>query len=125
MLRKVGVFIVGWVIVIVGLALVPLPGPGWAIVFVGLSLLATEFAWAARLKDRVQRWLADGVQRFQDWRAARRERRRGPVDKHVHRVLSDAQVVAANADDDTRITVESLAAPRRRQRRDVDKSQAL
>lgn len=124
MFRKVGVFVLGWVIVIGGLALVPLPGPGWAIVFVGLSLLATEFAWAARLKDRVQRQLADWVLRWQEWRAARRERRRGPIDKHVSDVLSDAQIVAANADDDSLITVKSLTAPHRRQRQDGDEFKA-
>ncbi|HLP22467.1 MAG TPA: TIGR02611 family protein, partial [Microbacteriaceae bacterium] len=40
---------IGAIIVIVGLLLVPLPGPGWLIVFLGLSLLGTEFHWARRL----------------------------------------------------------------------------
>jgi hypothetical protein len=72
-LRRVGVFVAGWLIVVVGLALVPLPGPGWVIVFVGLSLLSTEFAWAARLKTWVQRQLAKWV----DYAKARSWRRRG------------------------------------------------
>lgn len=42
---------VGGVIVLLGLFLVPLPGPGWLIVFLGLGVLATEFAWAERLLD--------------------------------------------------------------------------
>ena len=42
---------VGAAIVILGAALVPLPGPGWLIVFAGLALLATEFTWAQRLLD--------------------------------------------------------------------------
>ena len=50
----------GGLIVIVGLALVPLPGPGWLIVFVGVGILATEFTWAERLleigKDLLDRW---------------------------------------------------------------------
>ena len=37
--------------VLLGLVLVPFPGPGWFIVFVGLGILATEFAWAERLLD--------------------------------------------------------------------------
>lgn len=40
--------------VLVGLLLVPLPGPGWPVVFVGISLLGKEFAWARRLSGRVR-----------------------------------------------------------------------
>lgn len=40
---------VGAVIVIIGLLLIPLPGPGWALVFVGVAVWATEFHWANRL----------------------------------------------------------------------------
>jgi uncharacterized protein (TIGR02611 family) len=40
---------VGSVIVIIGLLLIPLPGPGWALVFVGVAVWATEFRWANRL----------------------------------------------------------------------------
>ena len=51
---------VGAAIVILGAALVPLPGPGWLIVFAGLALLATEFTWAQRLldfaKSKVRGW---------------------------------------------------------------------
>lgn len=52
--------IIGTAIVIMGLAAVPLPGPGWLIVFIGLGVLASEFAWAARLleyaKKKVGAW---------------------------------------------------------------------
>jgi uncharacterized protein (TIGR02611 family) len=57
---RIGVGAVGGLIVVAGLALVPLPGPGWLIVFIGLSVLATEFAWAERLlgvaRARVTAW---------------------------------------------------------------------
>jgi uncharacterized protein (TIGR02611 family) len=57
---RVGVGIVGALIVALGLAAIPLPGPGWLIVFAGLFVLATEFLWAERLleftKGHVQRW---------------------------------------------------------------------
>lgn len=52
--------LVGLLIVVGGLALVPLPGPGWVIVFVGLAVWASEFAWAHRLlhfaRERVRAW---------------------------------------------------------------------
>jgi uncharacterized protein (TIGR02611 family) len=54
----VGVF--GGLIVAVGLATIPLPGPGWLTVIAGLFVLATEFTWAERLleftKKHVKRW---------------------------------------------------------------------
>jgi uncharacterized protein (TIGR02611 family) len=57
---RIGVTIVGLVIVVVGLILVPLPGPGWLIVFLGLGVWATEYAWARRLvviaRRLVGRW---------------------------------------------------------------------
>jgi uncharacterized protein (TIGR02611 family) len=44
---------VAFLIVIGGLALVPLPGPGWAIVFIGLGMLSLEFKWAENLLEKV------------------------------------------------------------------------
>lgn len=48
---RIGVGVIGGLVVLLGLVLVPFPGPGWLIVFVGLGILATEFAWAERLLD--------------------------------------------------------------------------
>jgi uncharacterized protein (TIGR02611 family) len=47
--KRVAITIAGFTVVIVGLILVPLPGPGWLIVFAGLAILATEYVWARRL----------------------------------------------------------------------------
>ncbi|MDQ1293989.1 MAG: hypothetical protein QG608_1872 [Actinomycetota bacterium] len=47
---RILVGIIGTVIVVGGLAMVPLPGPGWLIVFLGLAILGSEFAWAKRLE---------------------------------------------------------------------------
>lgn len=46
---KVLIGVIGAAIVIVGLLLIPLPGPGWALVFLGVAVWATEFHWAHRL----------------------------------------------------------------------------
>lgn len=57
---RAGVAVVGGFVVIVGIILIPAPGPGWLIVFAGLGILATEFAWAQRVldyaKSRVAGW---------------------------------------------------------------------
>ena len=44
----------GSTVVAVGMAFWFLPGPGWLIVFIGLLILATEFAFARNLLDRVR-----------------------------------------------------------------------
>ena len=49
--RKPLVFIFGSTIVIVGLALLILPGPGWVVIFLGFALLATEFVIAEKVRD--------------------------------------------------------------------------
>jgi len=55
---RIGVAVAGGAVALVGLLLVPLPGPGWLIVFLGLGILATEFAWAGRLLGFGRRTLA-------------------------------------------------------------------
>ena len=58
--RKVAIGIVGGVVVLVGIVMIPYPGPGWLVVFAGLAILATEFEFAARilenLKNKYERW---------------------------------------------------------------------
>ena len=47
--KRIAVTIAGFAVLIVGIVLIPLPGPGWLIVFSGLAILATEYVWARRL----------------------------------------------------------------------------
>lgn len=60
---RIVVGIVGFAVVLLGLFLIPFPGPGWLVVFLGLGILATEFAWAERLLDYARR----RVRRWTDW----------------------------------------------------------
>lgn len=53
--RKPLVFIVGSSIILGGLALLVLPGPGWVAIFLGFAILATEFAFAEKVRD----WLVN------------------------------------------------------------------
>jgi uncharacterized protein (TIGR02611 family) len=46
--KKILIAIVGGLVTLIGLVLVPYPGPGWLIVFGGLAILATEFEFASR-----------------------------------------------------------------------------
>jgi uncharacterized protein (TIGR02611 family) len=57
---KVTVAVVGALVVALGIALIPLPGPGWALVILGLAIWAIEFVWAKHLlrftRRNVQKW---------------------------------------------------------------------
>ncbi|NAZ83546.1 TIGR02611 family protein [Kineococcus sp. R8] len=61
-LYRMGVATLGTVVVLLGLALVPLPGPGWVVVFLGLAVLGSEFHSARRLnafgRRQLHRWVA-------------------------------------------------------------------
>ncbi|MGY1709655.1 TIGR02611 family protein [Geodermatophilus sp. SYSU D00758] len=52
---RVGVGVVGGLVVALGLVTIPLPGPGWLTVIAGLFVLASEFFWAERLLDFTRR----------------------------------------------------------------------
>jgi uncharacterized protein (TIGR02611 family) len=46
---KCFISVVGALVVVIGIALIPLPGPGWFLVIGGLAIWAVEFHWARRL----------------------------------------------------------------------------
>ena len=52
---KIGIGVLGALVVALGIVLIPFPGPGWAIVIVGLAIWAVEFAWAKNLLDFTRR----------------------------------------------------------------------
>ncbi len=52
--RKVGVLLVGIPIFIIGVILVPLPGPGLLIMFAGLFIISLEFDWAKKHVDLIR-----------------------------------------------------------------------
>jgi uncharacterized protein (TIGR02611 family) len=73
---RAGIAAVGVLIIVIGIILIPLPGPGWLIVFAGLGVLGTEFAWAHRVTAGVKRLF----RRALDWaRSRRRASRRSPA----------------------------------------------
>jgi uncharacterized protein (TIGR02611 family) len=48
---RVGFALLGFTIVLVGLAMLVLPGPGLLVMAVGFAMLALEFAWAERVLE--------------------------------------------------------------------------
>ena len=71
---RFAVAVLGATVAIVGLILVPLPGPGWLIVFLGIAILGTEFPAAHRLGQWLKRVLAKALARWKSWRASRAAR---------------------------------------------------
>jgi uncharacterized protein (TIGR02611 family) len=59
---RIGIGVLGTVVLVLGVLAIPYPGPGWLIVFAGLGILATEFRWAGRLltfaRGYYDRWSA-------------------------------------------------------------------
>ena len=69
--KRIAVTIAGGVVILVGIAMLVLPGPGLLVIIAGLAILATEYVWAERLlrmakeravqaKDKVLRKKANG-----------------------------------------------------------------
>jgi tellurite resistance protein TerC len=53
-LRKLIVGLIGGTILLIGIALIVLPGPAFIVIPIGLAILATEFAWARRMGIRAR-----------------------------------------------------------------------
>ncbi len=52
--RRIGVTIVGGLVLLAGIALLVLPGPAFLVIPAGLAILATEYAWARRWLDKAK-----------------------------------------------------------------------
>ena len=48
------ILVVGGSVLVVGVAMIVLPGPAFVVIPTGLAILATEFVWARRLLRRVR-----------------------------------------------------------------------
>ncbi|MDQ6631397.1 MAG: PGPGW domain-containing protein [Verrucomicrobiota bacterium] len=57
--KKIVIGIIGGTVVLIGIALIVLPGPAFIVIPAGLAILATEFAWA-------QRWLKKAKEIIQE-----------------------------------------------------------
>jgi tellurite resistance protein TerC len=57
-LRKLIVAVIGVTVLLLGIAMIVLPGPALLVIPVGLAILATEFAWARRAVRRARVMIA-------------------------------------------------------------------
>jgi uncharacterized protein (TIGR02611 family) len=53
--KRIAVTVAGFAVVLVGIAMLVLPGPGIVVILAGLAILATEYAWAERMLAEAKR----------------------------------------------------------------------
>ncbi|MDW8309039.1 MAG: PGPGW domain-containing protein [Verrucomicrobiales bacterium] len=68
-MKKVFIALIGGTLLLIGLALMVLPGPGLPILTAGLALLASEFFWARRVWRKAKGAVASARRRagLRDW----------------------------------------------------------
>jgi uncharacterized protein (TIGR02611 family) len=66
-IRRVFVAIAGFTVLLIGIAMIVLPGPAFIVIPLGLAILATEFVWAQALLHKAKSMIA----RSEDKKAAR------------------------------------------------------
>lgn len=59
--KRVVVSVLGATVLLIGVALLVLPGPAFIVIPLGLAILATEYAWARRWLKKVRRLASDVV----------------------------------------------------------------
>ena len=57
--RRIAILVIGATLLLLGVALVFLPGPALIVLPVGLAVLAIEFAWARNWLSRVRRAISN------------------------------------------------------------------
>jgi hypothetical protein len=57
-LRKLIIAVIGGTVLLIGIALIVLPGPAFIVIPIGLAILATEFAWARHAVVRTRALIA-------------------------------------------------------------------
>jgi tellurite resistance protein TerC len=62
--RRIVILIIGTTVLLIGVAMVFLPGPAVAVIPVGLAILATEFAWARRWLGIIRSSTEKGVRKL-------------------------------------------------------------
>ncbi len=62
--KRIIVTIIGFTLLIIGIAMMILPGPALLVIPLGLAILASEYIWARRLMKKIKNKL--GMQKEQD-----------------------------------------------------------
>lgn len=52
--KRLIITVIGFIVLLIGLGMVVLPGPAFIVIPIALGILATEFIWAKELLDRIK-----------------------------------------------------------------------
>jgi uncharacterized protein (TIGR02611 family) len=66
--RRLIVLVIGGTVLLIGVALLVLPGPAFIVIPLGLAILATEFRWARNLLCRIKEAAEKGAERL-SWKS--------------------------------------------------------
>jgi uncharacterized protein (TIGR02611 family) len=78
MARRIAVAVVGSTVLVVGVALIVLPGPAIVVIPIGLAILSVEFAWARLWLKKIRRTISG---KSADSRAERAESHRDRISR--------------------------------------------
>ncbi|MBU0558206.1 MAG: PGPGW domain-containing protein [Bacteroidetes bacterium] len=53
--RRLIVIVVGFTILLIGIAMIALPGPAFIVIPLSLGILGTELIWARKLLDKIKK----------------------------------------------------------------------
>jgi len=52
--KRLILIVVGYTVLLIGIAMLVLPGPAFIVIPLGLAILASEFVWANRLLNKIK-----------------------------------------------------------------------
>lgn len=61
--KRLIVIVIGFTVLLIGVALIILPGPAFLVIPLGLAILGTELLWARRLLKRIKEKAAEVTSR--------------------------------------------------------------
>jgi tellurite resistance protein TerC len=77
--RRIAVAVVGFTVLLIGVAMIVLPGPAFVVIPVGLGILSLEFAWARRWLRKVKESSTTLVDNFRNKNGRNQnDRKNGP-----------------------------------------------
>lgn len=65
--RRLVIAVIGFTVLLIGVAMIVTPGPSILVIVLGLAILATEFIWARRLLNQIRGQLQDKALRPFRW----------------------------------------------------------
>jgi len=65
--RRLVIAVIGFTVLLIGVAMIVTPGPSTVVIVLGLAILATEFIWARRLLNQIRGQLQDKALRPVRW----------------------------------------------------------